>query len=161
VLINADSGNGGVGATLSPDMGDGILSPDEPFTATFRIPVASSDPFTFFVNVRGKLSGVFEGTPPHADDGQSRRTHEMTKHTALLTVNRTSIGEVRAIGRAAAKTIKRFLMRFRSCGSSGSDHSAVWRASAPETEECFPSPLLSNLPSIDRGGMRLRAESSP
>jgi hypothetical protein len=53
VLINADGGNGSVGGTLSPDVGDGVLSPDEPVTATFRIRLASSDPFTFFVNVRG------------------------------------------------------------------------------------------------------------
>jgi hypothetical protein len=53
MLINADGGDGGVGATLSPDVGDGILSPDEPFTATFRIRLTTSDPFTFFVNVRG------------------------------------------------------------------------------------------------------------
>jgi len=55
VLINADGGNGGVGATLSPDVGDGVLSPDEPVTVTFRIRLASADPFTFFVNVRGTL----------------------------------------------------------------------------------------------------------
>jgi hypothetical protein len=53
MLINADGGNGGVGATLSPDVGDGVLSPGEPVTATFRIRLASFGPFTFFVNVRG------------------------------------------------------------------------------------------------------------
>ena len=30
VLVNADAGPGGPGATLSPDVGDGILSPGEP-----------------------------------------------------------------------------------------------------------------------------------
>ena len=44
VLINADGGNGGVGATLSPDVGDGVLSPDEPVTATFRIPSVVAGP---------------------------------------------------------------------------------------------------------------------
>ena len=35
VLVNADAGPGGPGATLSPDVGDGILSPGESTTVTF------------------------------------------------------------------------------------------------------------------------------
>ena len=37
VLMNADAGPGGTGATLSPDVGDGILSPGEPTTVAFVI----------------------------------------------------------------------------------------------------------------------------
>jgi hypothetical protein len=84
------------------------------------------------------------------------------KHTAILMPGTTDIQpnkyrSSRAIGRAAANRIKRFLIRLRCSGSSGSDRSAVRRASAPGPAECFPSPLLSNSPSINRG-IRIRAE---
>ena len=53
-LANADAGPGAVGATLSPDVGDGILAPDESMTATFVIHLNTRNPFTFHVTVRGE-----------------------------------------------------------------------------------------------------------
>ncbi len=53
-LVNADAGAGGVGATLSPDIGDGILSAGESVTVTFIIRLATQDPFSFRVSVRGE-----------------------------------------------------------------------------------------------------------
>ena len=53
VLVNADAGPGGTGATLSPDVGDGILSPGESLTVTFIIGLGTHDPFSFRVNVKG------------------------------------------------------------------------------------------------------------
>jgi hypothetical protein len=53
VLRNADGGPGGVGATLSPDVGDGILSPGESMRVTFRIRLQSQEPFGFFVQLHG------------------------------------------------------------------------------------------------------------
>jgi hypothetical protein len=51
VLVNADDGR--VGATLSPDVGDGIPSPGESMTVTFRIRLRTHDPFQFFVTFHG------------------------------------------------------------------------------------------------------------
>jgi hypothetical protein len=53
VLMNADEGRGGMGAMLSPDVGDGILSPGESMTVTFRIRLRTHDPFQFFVTFHG------------------------------------------------------------------------------------------------------------
>ena len=53
VLVNADEGRGRIGATLSPDVGDGVLSPGESMTVTFRIRLRSQDPFQFFVALHG------------------------------------------------------------------------------------------------------------
>ena len=53
VLINGDAGPGGPGATVSPDVGDGILSPGEPTTVTFVIGLATHEAFSFCVNVKG------------------------------------------------------------------------------------------------------------
>ena len=53
LLVNADAGPGGTGATLSPDVGDGILSPGEPTTVTFVIGLATREAFSFYVSVRG------------------------------------------------------------------------------------------------------------
>jgi hypothetical protein len=53
VLVNADEGRGRVGATLSPDVGDGVLSPGESMTVTFRIRLRTQDPFQFFVAFHG------------------------------------------------------------------------------------------------------------
>ena len=53
VLVNADAGPGGTGATLSPDVGDGILSPGEPTTVSFVIGLATHEAFSFYVSVRG------------------------------------------------------------------------------------------------------------
>jgi hypothetical protein len=52
VLINADGGARGVGATLTPDVGDDqVLSPRESVDVEFRIGLQTLQPFTFFVNV--------------------------------------------------------------------------------------------------------------
>jgi hypothetical protein len=53
VLLNGDAGRGGIGATLSPDVGDGVLSPGESMTVTFRIQLRTHDPFQFFVTFHG------------------------------------------------------------------------------------------------------------
>jgi hypothetical protein len=53
-LLNADGGPGGVGATLTPDVGaDGVLSPGESITATFVIGLTTRRRFSFFVDVLG------------------------------------------------------------------------------------------------------------
>jgi hypothetical protein len=54
VLLNSDAGSAATGATLSPDVGDGIWSPGEPTTVTFVIGLASSEPFQFYVSVKGE-----------------------------------------------------------------------------------------------------------
>ena len=54
VLINGDGPPQGVDATLSPDVGDGVLSPGESTDVTFVIRLESREPFRFFVNVRGE-----------------------------------------------------------------------------------------------------------
>lgn len=56
LLLNADGGPGGVGATLTPSNaalgGDGQVSPGESVTQVFKIGLASTAPFTFRVDVR-------------------------------------------------------------------------------------------------------------
>lgn len=55
VLINADSGPGGVGATLTPNVGpDQLLTPGESVTTEFRIGLETLNPFTFLVDVMGE-----------------------------------------------------------------------------------------------------------
>jgi hypothetical protein len=53
VLKNADGGPGGIGATLSPDVGNGVLEPGEAMTVSFTIGLKTRSPFRFIVNVRG------------------------------------------------------------------------------------------------------------
>ena len=53
VLLNGDAGRGRIGATLSPDVGDGVLSPGESMTVTFRIRLRTPDPYQFFVAFHG------------------------------------------------------------------------------------------------------------
>jgi hypothetical protein len=54
VLINSDAGRGRVGATLSPDVGDGVLSPGESMAADFVIDLRNGKPFQFRVAFRGE-----------------------------------------------------------------------------------------------------------
>jgi hypothetical protein len=54
LLVNADAGPGGTGATLSPDAGDGVLSPGESITTTFVIALETPEPFRLYVSVRGE-----------------------------------------------------------------------------------------------------------
>ena len=52
-LLNGDSTYGGVGATLSPDVGDGVLSPNESMTVDFLIQHRPSlDELRFYVAFR-------------------------------------------------------------------------------------------------------------
>jgi hypothetical protein len=53
-LLNADGGPDGAGATLTPDVGDGVLSPGESVTVDFTIDLASRNPFRFSVSLRGE-----------------------------------------------------------------------------------------------------------
>jgi hypothetical protein len=53
-LTNSDSGVAGVGATVSPDVGDGTLSPGESVRGEFRIRLRGADPFRFRVALRGE-----------------------------------------------------------------------------------------------------------
>jgi hypothetical protein len=59
LLLNADSGPGGVGARLIPDVGtDGTLSPGESVTADFLIGLQVREPFLFLINVFGVPIGT-------------------------------------------------------------------------------------------------------
>ncbi len=55
VLVNADGGAGAVGATVSPDVGDGVLQPGESMTVEFVIRHRGQAPLTFSVALRGEL----------------------------------------------------------------------------------------------------------
>jgi hypothetical protein len=56
LLLNADGGPGGVGASLTPDVGaDGVLSPSESFTAEFVVGLQTKASFTFFVDLLGVI----------------------------------------------------------------------------------------------------------
>jgi hypothetical protein len=68
VLLNADGGRDGVGATLSPDVGDGLLSPSESLTVSFEIRLRSQKPFQFRVTLHGDPIGS-PTTPPTPTDG--------------------------------------------------------------------------------------------
>jgi hypothetical protein len=57
LLLNADGGPGGVGARLTPNVSDGVLSPSESFTVDFLIGLQARERFTFFVNLLGMPSG--------------------------------------------------------------------------------------------------------
>jgi hypothetical protein len=54
LLNNADGGRGGVGAVMTPQVGDGVLSPGESMTVTFVVGLTSRNPFRFVLNVRGQ-----------------------------------------------------------------------------------------------------------
>jgi hypothetical protein len=53
VLANADPGPSENGVRLTPDVGDGVLSPGESVIVTFEIVLTSRQPFRFVVGVRG------------------------------------------------------------------------------------------------------------
>jgi hypothetical protein len=53
-LLNADEGTQGVGATLTPDVGDRVLDPGETVTVDFVIGLQVRERFTFFVNLFGE-----------------------------------------------------------------------------------------------------------
>jgi hypothetical protein len=54
LLLNADGGPGGVGATLTPEVGDRVLSPGEIVTVDFVIGLQVRAPFTFVVELFGE-----------------------------------------------------------------------------------------------------------
>jgi hypothetical protein len=56
VLLNGDGLDRGVGATLSPDVGDGILSPGESTFVTFRVRLQRRGPLQFGVAVHGEVT---------------------------------------------------------------------------------------------------------
>lgn len=57
VLINANNGPGGVGATLTPDVGaDEVLLPGETMPVRFQIGLQTRNMFWFFVDVKGESS---------------------------------------------------------------------------------------------------------
>jgi hypothetical protein len=58
-LLNADGGPGGVGATMTPDTGDGgfLIGGGTSIRVTFVIGLASTQSFRFRVNVRGDPKG--------------------------------------------------------------------------------------------------------
>jgi hypothetical protein len=54
LLLNADEGPEGVGATLTPEVGDGVLSPGETVSVDFVIGLQTRAPFTFEVELFGE-----------------------------------------------------------------------------------------------------------
>ena len=72
LVLNADGGPGGVGATISvppANLGpDETLTPGESFTQVFDIGLNTPAQFTFFVNVLGEVAAV--GANPDAVDDQ-------------------------------------------------------------------------------------------
>jgi hypothetical protein len=61
LLLNADGGPGGSGATVTPDIGgDGKLAPGESFTAEFVIGVKNGNRFRLLVDVLGTLAPADE-----------------------------------------------------------------------------------------------------
>jgi hypothetical protein len=56
VLLNGDGSPQGAGATMTPDVGDGTLSPGESTTVAFAIRLQRREPFQFLVNGRGTLA---------------------------------------------------------------------------------------------------------
>jgi hypothetical protein len=54
LLRNADEGTQGVGATLTPEVGDRVLAPGETITVAFQIGLQVRERFTFFVDLFGE-----------------------------------------------------------------------------------------------------------
>jgi hypothetical protein len=54
LLLNADEGPQGVGATLTPEVGDRVLAPAETVTVDFVIGLRAPERFTFFVELFGE-----------------------------------------------------------------------------------------------------------
>jgi hypothetical protein len=54
LLLNADEGTQGVGATLTPEVGDRLLAPNETVTVDFVIGLQVQARFTFFVDLFGE-----------------------------------------------------------------------------------------------------------
>jgi hypothetical protein len=54
LLLNADEGTQGVGATRTPDVGDRVLAPGETVMVDFDIGLQTREPFTFLVDLFGE-----------------------------------------------------------------------------------------------------------
>ena len=54
LLLNADEGAMGVGATRTLEAGDGVLAPGETAAVDFRIGLQVREPFRFFVDLFGE-----------------------------------------------------------------------------------------------------------
>jgi hypothetical protein len=67
LLLNADEGPAGVGATLTPDVGDRVLSPGETVSGDFVIGLQAQAPFTFEVELFGETSSI-----PRTGEGDRR-----------------------------------------------------------------------------------------
>ena len=71
MLLNADAGPGGVGVTLTPDLGDDVFSPGESLVVDFEIGLQILEKFNFTVDLLGDLSE--ENHPPVADAGNDQK----------------------------------------------------------------------------------------
>ena len=74
LLLNAEEGTQGVGATVTPNVGDQVLSPGETVQVDFVIGLQTSRPFTFFVDLFAEplVSGSFDiTTTSKRDDEES------------------------------------------------------------------------------------------
>jgi hypothetical protein len=54
VLLNANEGTQGVGATVTPEVAGDVLAPGVSVTAEFVIGLQTQERFTFFVNLFGE-----------------------------------------------------------------------------------------------------------
>jgi hypothetical protein len=72
LLLNAEEGARGVGATVTPDVGDQLLSPGETVQVDFVIGLQTRTPFTFFVDLFGEP--LVSGSPT-----SRRRPNVVTK----------------------------------------------------------------------------------
>jgi hypothetical protein len=54
LLLNAEADTQGIGATLTPDVGDSVLAPGEAVTVDFVLGLQAQAPFTFFVDLFGE-----------------------------------------------------------------------------------------------------------
>jgi hypothetical protein len=54
LLLNAEEGSMGVGATLTPEVGDAVFSPGETVAVDFLIGLQAQEPFRFFVDLFGE-----------------------------------------------------------------------------------------------------------
>jgi hypothetical protein len=70
LLLNAEEGPRGTGATVNPDVGDQVLAPGETVQVDFVIGLQTATPFTFFVDLFGE--------PMISGSGKSRQNVRTT-----------------------------------------------------------------------------------
>lgn len=94
LLLNADGGAGGVGATLTPDVGDdGVFSPGESFTAVFEIGLQKKEEFTFLVDLLGVTTE--EQTDLEVASLDASQVNKQLKKTKSRTKGRGFFGRFR------------------------------------------------------------------